>query len=570
MPTDDFESVARAILAGGESYYAEFKTCWEYGPEDKKPRDITEVARDIGQAVAGFANSEGGDLLVGVEDAGRPTGVPWEAERLDYLLQAPRHQIKLEEGAGQIGVRVYEVTLDGYRTLLFRIAEYAGPPVVTADGRCVWRRGVAFEPVPPAEIERKRRRRRGDTAYETESVPEATLQDIDLALVRRGSRLRTFPPGEHDMLRYWNLVDVRNGTVILRRAALLLFAREPLRWHPNNRIRIRRLVAPTEGFGRHLGTRETDVLGPIAKALPEAIDRLRRQFEVDTRQENLFTTTQLLPREAVEECIVNAVAHRNYAIDGSAVEVVIYPDRVEFKSPGGLPEPIRVEDLLKRRGVHRSRNPVIMRVLRDLGWSRDQGEGMRRIFGAVSQVELHEPELEEMADTFIVRLSTRSLYDDRTRGWLAAYGPFGLEPHERRYLVQLQKAKGSLSSDRLARAVSESFDETKNSLVRLERKGFVWHATKGRTYHLVAPLSVPHELALRALHQRSVVIGVQTILDRQELRTILSPPDDRSFEDLVARWKESGVLVPGGKGRWKLGPSFLAYSHQRGRAASAQ
>ena len=557
------ETVTRAILSGGESYYAEFKTCWVYGPDGKTPRDIKAVARDIGEAVVGFANAEGGDLLVGVEDAGRATGVPWEGDKLNYLLQAPRHQVKTD--GGEVGVGVHEVSLDGQRILLFRISEHSGSAVVTSDGRCLWRRGTAFEPVPPVEIERRRRRRRGDTAYETEPVPEASLEDLDLRLVRRVARPRPLP-SERDILRYWNLIDVRNGSVVLRRAALLLFAKEPLRWHPNNRIRLRRVVAPTEGFGRHLGTREVDVVGPIARALPEAVQRLHREFEVEARQENLFATTQILPREAVEECIVNAVAHRNYAIDGSAVEVVMYPERVEFKSPGGLPEPIRVDDLLKQRGVHRSRNPIIMRVLRDLGWSRDQGEGMRRIFGAVSQVDLHEPELEEVADTFIVRLSTRSLYDDPTRSWLAAYGPFGLEPHERRYLVQLQNAGGRLSSDRLARAVSESFDKTKASLIGLERKGFVWHAPKGRTYHLVPPLSVPHERALRALRNRSF----SAILDREQLRTIMARPDDRSFRDMIERWTESGVIAPAGKGRWKLASSFLAYANHRAQAARSK
>jgi hypothetical protein len=261
---------------------------------------------------------------------------------------------------------------------------------------------------------------------------------------------------------------------------------------------------------------------------------------------------------------VNAVAHRNYAIEGSAIEVLLFPDRVEFRSPGKLPEPLTIDDLKEQRGVHRSRNPLLMRVLRDLGWTRDQGEGMRRIFGAMSQVELHEPELEEVSDTFIVRLSTRSIHDEETQAWIAAYGPYGLLPEERKYMVALRRAEdASLSVDRLARALGEPFDKTKPKLVELERKGLVWHAPKSRNYHLVEPLVVPHERAYRLLTGAHVRLAADTSLDMPTLQRIVRAPDEQRARLAVDRWRESGILAPAGKGQWKLGQSFLAYVDTR-------
>jgi ATP-dependent DNA helicase RecG len=560
--TPDIAELVRAIIAGGESYYAEFKSAFTYGPEGKEPRDIREAAKDIGEASVAFANSDGGDLLVGVEDSGNVTGVPWDGDKLGYLVTAPKTQVKDVD----LGVVVHEVALDGHRVLLFRVPEYPGAAVVTASGRCLWRRGTATEPVPPAEIERRRRHRLGDTSYEAAPIPEATLEDIEIpwdSLPARAHLSRYVEKRDvESLLRYWNLIERRNGTVVLRRAALLLFARDALRWHPNNRLRIRRVYGSGEGYGRDLRTREQDVRGPILAILRNAPRILHVGARVDSRQEALFATSQLLPDDAVDECIVNAVAHRNYAIEGSAIEIHIYPDRLEFLSPGKLPEPLTIDDLRQRTGAHRSRNPLIMRVLRDLGWSRDQGEGMRRIFGAMSQVELHEPELEVRADTFIVRLSTRSVYDDQTQAWIGAYGPFGLRPEERKYVVALRQAGGVLSVDRLARQLNESFDETKNALIALEDKGIVWHAHKSRTYHVVEPLEVFQERAFRQL-ENEVKLSATTELDQEAIARLFQQPDARSTATLVERFREGGVLAPAGKGKWRLGKSILEYARKR-------
>lgn len=563
MDSAELETVVRTIIAAGESYYAEYKTAWDYGPDGRAPRDIKEVARDIGEAVVAFANSDGGDLLVGVEDSGSITGIPWTDDRVLYLQQAPRQQVK----ASDVGVQVYEVVIDGHRILWFRVQEHAEGAVVTSGGRCLWRKGATSEPVPPVELERRREHRLGDTAYEAQPMPTARVEDLELPWpeIQQRPHLKRFADtgDAAGLLRYWNLVEGRNGSTVLRRAALLLFAVDPLRWHPNNRVRLRRVPGGVEGFGRTLGTREQDILGPVALLARSAVRALHRGLTVDSRQESLFTTDQLLPFEAVEECVVNALLHRNYAIEGNAVEVVFYPDRLEFRSPGRLPEPLTIEDLQLRRGAHRARNPLLMRVMRDLGWARDQGEGMKRIYGAMSQVELHEPELEVVADTFVVRLSTRSLYDEQTRAWISAYGPFGLQPDERRFIVGLRAEGGTLSVDRLARVLSESYDKTKVYLERLEGKGLVWHAYKSRSYHMVEPLLVGQERAYRLFETAGIALEAATVLGRTELERLARQPDDRSFEAWVDRLKESGILTPAGKGRWKLGQSLLEYARTR-------
>src|SRR5690606_23669498 len=212
------------------------------------------------------------------------------------------------------------------------------------DGRCRMRQGARSIPASGRHVERRRAHVLGDMDYEALPVSQARLEDLDWELIRdakvsggtgRGLTLDGFD--DVALLRYWNLLEQRNGSVVLRRAALLLFAKDALRWNPNNRVRLRRVFGDEPGYGDRLGTREREFLGPVVKVLRESAAFLHRELEQETREDQLFVVRQLLPREAVDECLVNAVAHRNYAIEGQAVEVLLYPNRVEFRSPGRLP-----------------------------------------------------------------------------------------------------------------------------------------------------------------------------------------------------------------------------------------
>ena len=52
----------------GESYYREFKSGFEGRDGHKMPRDMKEIKYDIAKTLVAFANADGGELFVGIED----------------------------------------------------------------------------------------------------------------------------------------------------------------------------------------------------------------------------------------------------------------------------------------------------------------------------------------------------------------------------------------------------------------------------------------------------------------------------------------------------------------------
>ncbi len=66
----------------GESHFREFKSGFQ-GPEaNKTKRPIKEICQDISKTLVAFANADGGELLVGVEDDGTLTGLDFNDELL--------------------------------------------------------------------------------------------------------------------------------------------------------------------------------------------------------------------------------------------------------------------------------------------------------------------------------------------------------------------------------------------------------------------------------------------------------------------------------------------------------
>lgn len=95
----------------------------------------------------------------------------------------------------------------------------------------------------------------------------------------------------------------------------------------------------------------------------------------------------LYPTEALREALANAFCHRDYAVQGGAVSLSIFDDRLEISNPGKLPPGMDVADLTL---PHSSRptNPLIANVLFRRGVIESWGRGTNRIVDLTTQAGL--------------------------------------------------------------------------------------------------------------------------------------------------------------------------------------
>jgi predicted HTH transcriptional regulator len=323
------------------------KSLFHGPPESKKPRDRKEVRDQVARWVAGFANAEGGVLILGIEDDHSITG----------------HQL------------------------------------------------------PPAELQ---------TLL---SVPQARCEPPQ-------------PPGfvvPHDC-----------HELVLRQAAELLFARLGPD-HPNAGVRVFHVVGTERSLGATHNVEERPrIEGNLPEVWQEAVSVIGGLMRQPSRLVgNRFQAVSEYPRFSWQEALLNAIAHRDYSLQGNCIEVWLFDDRMEVLSPGGLLPELNLQELLSRKRVHCSRNPRLMRTLVDLGLTRDQGEGIPRMFAEMEDAFLPAPRIEPTARNVSVVLGNTTTLTEADRTFVERLAAEELTQEEFRALLAGDRpGQGNLGLDR--------------------------------------------------------------------------------------------------------------------------
>lgn len=115
--------------------------------------------------------------------------------------------------------------------------------------------------------------------------------------------------------------------------------------------------------------------GPVHRQIADAIAFILRNMQVAARKEPERVDLPQYSERAVFEAVVNAVAHRDYSIQGSKIRISMFDDRLEIRSPGGLPNNLSVESMAERQST---RNEVLTSVFGRMPVGRTKGRGTRR------------------------------------------------------------------------------------------------------------------------------------------------------------------------------------------------
>jgi ATP-dependent DNA helicase RecG len=382
----------RNTLGLGESHFREFKSALEGRPASKKPRLTKQICADIGEALVAFANADGGAILIGVEDDGTITGIPHSEEDIQTMLNATKSHIY--EGQNLPLNNANKLILDDKTVLYFSVNKGTTMIYQLRDGRCVRRKDKTTMPASINQIQFERQEVKS-REYDSQFVDGASVIDLDIKLLQGIADQYLKGLSVERYLQQIGLAEYAQNGLRLKRAALLLFATDIDKWHPRSQVRFLKVKGNTLEAGEKYNVISDDtVRGNIFELIIKSWEHLRSYLAYKTEfgSNSQFEQKFIYPEDAVREAILNAIAHRDYSI-ANPIEIYIFDDRMEIKSPGALISTLTISNLYELEGSHESRNSLIARVLRENNLMRELGEGMKRIFNLMNEQELQKPEL---------------------------------------------------------------------------------------------------------------------------------------------------------------------------------
>lgn len=384
LTPEDLEALAQR----GESETLEFK------------RSTGELESAM-RTVSGFLNSgNGGSVLFGVANDGRLIGMEVSEQTLHDVANCVR-QIEPEAG-----IRIETIPVDGTRSVV-TLSVPSSTRVHTFRGVAYRRVGNMTERMPFEALER-RLVEQAHRGYSWESMASGyILDDLDHDEIHRTvneavRRQRLSAPGTQDVDQLLlGLGLIENGELL--NAAMVLFGRrDRLQFRfPQCMVKMARFrgITKTEfADSRQMAGNAFEIYRQAQQFwidhLPVASRILPDVFERED--------TPLYPPEALREALANAICHRDYAINGGAIDVAIYDDRMEFVSPGPLRFGLTTEEL-RRPHPSLKLNPRIANVFYLRGIIESWGRGTLRMITLTSQSGLPDPEFENASHWFTVR-----------------------------------------------------------------------------------------------------------------------------------------------------------------------
>ncbi|OGY31348.1 MAG: hypothetical protein A3C02_03485 [Candidatus Andersenbacteria bacterium RIFCSPHIGHO2_02_FULL_45_11] len=358
-----------------------------------KPADLLET-------VVGFANADGGFIVVGLEDPAkaqgekRLLGISENADNVSDFLKLIDKEIDpplIVWGKFELDI----TNAQGYPDKLLVLSIKKSNDVHSLKrGDTFIRKGRQNVKIGSTEIMRLKYEK-GAIQFESEKSKVNSLEVLDRELLAQYKK-DTASTGLDDwqFLKDNGLAIDTDGKYELTKAGVLLFGNNPsVALTSKCGIKISHYYGtkPTYTGKPNFVTRPFTIEGPLMMQIERAIEYFRGIVRSSPPKLSgaSFRPTFLIPEWAFQEAITNAVIHRNYFVQDD-IQVRFFDDRVEVESPGTYPGHITVENIREERFA---RNPLVLRTLNrfQAAPNLDIGEGVDRMFEVMKEQNLYEP-----------------------------------------------------------------------------------------------------------------------------------------------------------------------------------
>lgn len=286
--------------------------------------------------ICGFANAEGGVLVVGRNDRGEVVGLKDAPRLLEELPNKVRDVLGI-----MVDVNLHDEEDKAYLEIV--VAPYSNP--ISYKGEYYYRSGSTNQLLKGAALDRFLLRKHGRT-WDGIPLPGVALADLDAGALKTFRRLAlksqrlseaVLEEPDQTLLEKLHLVEGH----YLTHAAVLMFHPEPERFFTGAYVKI-------GFFESNVDLRYQDeVQGDLVTQVNQTIEVLKAKYlRAWITYEGLQRIeTWPVPMPALREAVLNAVVHKDYA-SGTPIQISVYPDKLMIWNPGELPPEWTVESCL--------------------------------------------------------------------------------------------------------------------------------------------------------------------------------------------------------------------------------
>lgn len=487
------------------------------------------------ETVVAFSNADGGVILIGVSDEGEIAGKHLDAGTADAI-----HQIMRDvHDPGRYSL--HEVSIEERAITVLSVARRQEGFAQVSNGVVRVRKGTRDEPLFGAELQHFINARSA-TRYElTPTSLSVEAADSDLA-AEFAATFGWGPASLPERLSEHGYASEGRLTV----AGVLYLSGVPGEVLGKSHVEVLRYRDDeTVDYDRRVA-----IEGPLPVQLETAVSLLGE--ELGTELVVLGARRYELPRlppVVIREAVANAIAHRSYESNRTPVRIAIRPSSVSIASPGGLPEPVTVENI---REASAPRNLEVIAALRRFGLAEDAGRGIDVMEDTMLAEMLDPPRFEDRGHEVVVTLPVRSAVAPIERAWVRELERRGtLDGPDRLVLVHAARGE-TLTNSRAREILQADRARAREVLQRLRDAGFLVQDGErgGATYRLEGSLLPPAGLRLGPEELAGVIedLASDVPVSNADVReaTGLDRVEARSF---LARLVAEGRLVQIGQKR---------------------
>lgn len=346
------------ILPKSENQYVEFKS-------------ERVSAKDLADEMVAFANGEGGEIWLGIEDDGKLSGLSRSYE--EDIINIARTAV-----IPPIHPTYQEYTITRKKLAKISIPKGVDRPYYTHKNRYYIRVGSTKRVASREELIRLFQAS-GLFHYDLVELTNSNSNHLNYSAIAdyfNRYQINFLEEPEEEKTRILQASDILGNQGYPTVGGMLVFGISPEKILPQAGIDYAHYdgnildanLLDKKKFGGCLARQIDNTMAALYANLliPSTIQGSKRQEVLH------------YPEKVFRELLVNAVVHRNYSITGSTIRVFHFAHRIEFISPGRLPNTVTIEKL--KIGTSYARNPLLARFMENLNYMDKLGRGLPMVY----------------------------------------------------------------------------------------------------------------------------------------------------------------------------------------------